>query len=156
MNPLGDSRGPRAGADAGGDVVQPPRSGEPPTGDKLPIGVKTPARSGAGNTAPLAALVRSEALRAEAGGRIRPDPARIAAGWQRRFVIEKGRATDLARLYAETGYEVAQDPVAPELVDDECVDCRLVAQLEYVSLYTRQPEIATGSSGPEKPSPDYS
>jgi hypothetical protein len=87
----------------------------------------------------LASLVRTEALRSEAAGRIRPDPARIAAGWERRFVIEKGRAADLTRLYLQAGFEVAQDPVPPELLDDECVDCRLVINLEYVSLYTRKP-----------------
>ena len=90
------------------------------------------------NSKPLASLVRAEALRSEAAGRIRPDPARLAAGWERRFVIERGRAADLARLYTQSGFEVAQDPVPPELLDDECVDCRLVAQLEYVSLYTRR------------------
>ena len=93
-------------------------------------------------TGPLDALLRAEALRTEAGGRIRPDPARLAAGWERRFVIERPRAADLARLYEESGYEVAQDPVPPELVDDECVDCRLVAQLEYVTLYTRRRDVA--------------
>lgn len=87
----------------------------------------------------LASLVRTEALRSEAAGRIRPDPARIAAGWERRFVIEKGRAADLTRLYVQAGFEVAQDPVPPELLDDECLDCRLVINLEYVSLYTRKP-----------------
>ncbi len=100
---------------------------------------------GAPRADPLAALVRSEALRTEAGGRIRPDPARIAAGWERRFVIEKGRAADLTILYLRSGFEVAQDPVDPELLDDECVDCRLIAQLEYVSIYTRRP--AAPSSG---------
>lgn len=100
----------------------------------------TPPRSAASpNTVPLASLVRSEALRNEAAGRIRPDPARVAAGWERRFVIEKGRAADLTRLYAQAGFEVVQDPVPPELLDDECVDCRLIVQLEYVSLYTRKP-----------------
>ena len=87
---------------------------------------------------PLASLVRAEALRDEAAGRIRPDPARIAAGWERRFVIERGRAADLARLYVQAAFEVEMDPVPPELLDDECVDCRLVVQLDYVSLYTRK------------------
>jgi hypothetical protein len=109
-----------------------PGSGEPPGG-------------------PLSSLVRAEALRAEAGGRIRPDPARLAAGWERRFVIEKGRATDLARLYEATGHEVVADPVPPELVDDECIDCRLVAQLEYVSLYTRRRDGGTPGAPPPDP-----
>lgn len=91
---------------------------------------------------PLASLVRAEALRSEAAGRIRPDPARIAAGWERRFVIERGRAADLARLYAQAGFEVVQDPVPAELLDEQCVDCRLIVQLEYVSLYTRKPARA--------------
>ena len=45
---------------------------------------------------------------------------------------------DLARLYVQAGFEVEMDPVPPELLDDECVDCRLVVQLDYVSLYTRK------------------
>lgn len=89
--------------------------------------------------APLASLVRAEAMRSEAASRIRPDPARLAAGWERRFVIERGRAADLARLYVQAGFEVAQDPVPPELLEEECADCRLVVQLGYVSLYTRKP-----------------
>jgi hypothetical protein len=87
----------------------------------------------------LAGMVRGEALRAEAESRIKPDPARIAAGWERRFVIEKPRAADLARQYEQAGFEVALDPVAPELLEDECSGCRLVFQLEYVSIYTRRP-----------------
>ena len=93
---------------------------------------------------PLASLVRGEALRAEAGERIRPDPRRIAAGWERRFVIERTRAEDLVRLYEESGHEVALDPVAPELLQDDCSDCRLVARLEYVMLYTRRRAGVTG------------
>ena len=91
----------------------------------------------------LASLVRGEAARSEAEGRIRPDPARLADGWERRFVIEMRRAPDLVKLYEQSGLEVVLDPVPPELVDDECVDCRLVAQLEYVSLYTRRRAGAT-------------
>jgi hypothetical protein len=86
----------------------------------------------------LVGVVRGEALRSEAESRIKPDPARVAAGWERRFVIEKGRAADLVRLYRESGFEVAVDPVAPELLEDECSDCRLVFRLEYVSVYTRR------------------
>ena len=89
--------------------------------------------------AALPGIVRGEALRAGAEERIRPDPARLAAGWERRFVIEKGRAPDFARLYEEAGFEVALDPVAPELLEEECAGCRVVFQLEYVSLYTRKP-----------------
>ena len=86
----------------------------------------------------LAGIVRGEALRAEAGSRILPDPARLDAGWERRFVIERGRARDLVGLYEAAGFEVAVDPVAPELLQDDCSDCRLISQLEFVSVYTRR------------------
>jgi hypothetical protein len=98
--------------------------------------------------APLAALVRGEALRSDAAERIRPDPARLAAGWELRFVIEKGRAADLVLLYVKSGFEVAQDPVSPELLEDECVDCRLVAQLEYVAIYTRRNDVTAQAAPP--------
>ena len=88
----------------------------------------------------LASIVRGEAVRADSTERIQPDPARIADGWQRRFVIEKARTVDLVRLYEEGGFEVVLDPVAPELLSDECSDCRLVAALEYVQVYTRKRE----------------
>ena len=86
----------------------------------------------------LAGIVRAEALRADAEERIRPDPARLAAGWERRFVIERARAADLVALYERSGFEVATDPVAPELLADECTDCRLVSALAFVQLYTRR------------------
>jgi hypothetical protein len=110
------------------DPAAVPPAPQPPT-----LEGERPAR-----VSPLASLVRAEALRDEAAGRIRPDPARLHAGWERRFVIERARAADLARLYVQAGFEVEMDPVPPELLDDECIDCRLVVQLEYVSLYTRK------------------
>jgi hypothetical protein len=87
---------------------------------------------------PLRALVRGEALRQDAGERIRPDPARIAEGWEHRFVIERARAADLVRLYEETGHEVALDPVPPASLADDCDGCRIVFLREYVSIYTRR------------------
>ena len=100
-------------------------------------------RSGAGGEAPatalpLASIVRGEAIRADAEERIQPDPARVAAGWERRFVIERARVADFVTLYEESGFEVAVDPVAPELLEDECADCALVARLDYVQVYVRR------------------
>jgi hypothetical protein len=114
-----------SGAAAGGAAADGRGSGDPPATPPAPI-------------VPLAALVRGEALRSGMGERIRPDPARLAAGWERRFVIELARAADLSRLYEESGFEVALDPVPPESLEDGCTDCRLVARLEYVMLYTRR------------------
>ena len=98
--------------------------------DAGPLGPPDPVR-------PLASLVRGEALRADNEARIRPDPARLEAGWERRFVIERERSADLVRLYAVAGYEVAVDPVPPEPLADECDGCRIVFLREYVSIYTR-------------------
>ncbi len=85
----------------------------------------------------LAGVVRGEALRADAESRIRPDPARVADGWEWRFVLEHGRAADLVRLYEQAGFDVATDPVQAEQIDEECTDCRLVSALRFVALYTR-------------------
>lgn len=87
---------------------------------------------------PLASIVRGEAVRAGAEERIRPDPRRVAEGWERRFVIERARVPDFVTLYEASGFEVAVDPVAPELLEDECADCRLVSALDYVQVYTRK------------------
>ena len=87
---------------------------------------------------PLSALVRGEAIRADSEARIRTDPARLAAGWVRRFVIERPRAADLVRLYEEAGLDVGVDPVPPDALADECHGCQLVFQREFVSIYTRR------------------
>ena len=94
--------------------------------------------SGAPGPERLAGVVRGEALRADAAERVRPDPARLAAGWERRFVIERARVADLVVLYERGGFDVALDAVAPELLADECTDCRLVAALDYVQVYTKR------------------
>ena len=86
---------------------------------------------------PLSSLVRAEAARAAAEMRLRPDPARLAAGWERRFVVEARRAEEYVRLYESAGFDVAVDPVAPEQVDEECGDCRLLLALEFRTIYTR-------------------
>ncbi|MGE5176914.1 MAG: hypothetical protein ACM3JJ_11125 [Hyphomicrobiales bacterium] len=87
---------------------------------------------------PLSDLVRAEAARVAASSRIRPDPERLAAGWERRFTIEARRAEEYVRLYEEAGFEVAADPVRPEQVEDDCGDCRVILALEYRTVYTRR------------------
>jgi hypothetical protein len=87
---------------------------------------------------PLAAIVRGEALRTRAESQIRPDPERLAAGWERRFVVEARRAEEFVRLYESLGFEVCADPVRREQVDDDCDDCRIVLLLDYRAIYTRR------------------
>ncbi len=121
--------------------------GEPPRDPEREAGADAggapPEREGGAAAPPqpverLAAIVRGEATRGESESRIRPNPARVAAGWEPRFVIERARVADLVALYEARGFEVALEPVPPELVADECGDCRLVAALEYVRVYTRR------------------
>ncbi len=85
----------------------------------------------------LAGVVRGEALRADAESRIRPDPGRVAVGWEWRFVLEEGSVSDLWRLCELAGFDVATDPVQAGQIDEECTDCRLVSALRFVALYTR-------------------
>jgi hypothetical protein len=99
----------------------------------------------------LSAVVRAEAFRAVAESRIRPDPDRLSAGWQRRFVVEARRIGEYIRLYEAAGFEVAADPVKPEQVEEECGDCRLVLSLEFRTIYTRRGSLDSdsGSTNPD-------
>ncbi|HEX7078160.1 MAG TPA: hypothetical protein VF363_07055 [Candidatus Eisenbacteria bacterium] len=94
-------------------------------------------------SAPLAAVVRGEALRAHAESRIRSDPARIADGWERRFVVEARRVEEYVRLYESAGFEVAADPVRADQAEEACGDCRVVLALQFRVVYTRR------KAGPE-------
>jgi hypothetical protein len=86
---------------------------------------------------PLASIVREEASRAQAQAQIAADPARLAAGWERRFVVEARRAAEYVDLYESLGFEVAADPVRREQVADDCDDCRIALLLEFRTIYTR-------------------
>jgi hypothetical protein len=69
--------------------------------------------------------------------RLQADPARVAEGWEPRFVIEGARVADLVRLYESLGFEVIAEPVRAEEAMDDCTDCRLVALLDFRMIYTR-------------------
>lgn len=86
----------------------------------------------------LAHLAELEAWKARMAGSIQPDPARLAAGWERRFVTEGTRADEAAALYRELGFEVAVDEVRAGDLADECESCQLVAMLKFRVLYTRR------------------
>jgi hypothetical protein len=70
--------------------------------------------------------------------RIRADPERIAAGWERRFIAGPARAEEMMQLYRDLGFEVAADPIQPQLFEGDCEDCRLLAQLQFKMIYTRK------------------
>lgn len=68
-----------------------------------------------------------------------PDPALMAAGWERRFMTDGQRLKEYTELYSSLGYEIHVEPVAADEVAPECSDCRLVICRQFVTLYTRRP-----------------
>jgi len=70
----------------------------------------------------------------------RPDPARIAAGWEYRFVAAGARAEEMIALYRELGYQVAADPVIGHDLEDGCQVCFASGGEQYWSIYTRRQE----------------
>lgn len=85
----------------------------------------------------LRLVVAAEARRTLAEGEIAPDPARLAAGWERRFVADRARVAEVLRLYEALGLEAAVDPVGAADLREECGDCRLAAQQQLQMVYTR-------------------
>lgn len=84
----------------------------------------------------LRAIAESEALRALGTSRVRANPARLAAGWERRFVADAPRAEEAVALYAAMGYEAVADPVVPEDLDEGCDTCALATL--FRTVYTRR------------------
>ena len=52
-------------------------------------------------------LVLQEAQRALHEAELQADPARIADGWTRRFLTDRGRVEEVRSIYEELGFEVA-------------------------------------------------
>jgi hypothetical protein len=86
---------------------------------------------------PLSMLVQQEARRVLTEAQLQPDPARVAAGWQRRFITDATRSVEMLELYRELGYEVCADPVKREELLDDCQGCRVVVESQFVTIYTR-------------------
>ncbi len=83
----------------------------------------------------LRAIAESEALRALGQQRVRANPERLAAGWERRFVTDATRAAEAVALYQAMGYEVVADPVRPDELGDDCDACALATL--FRTIYTR-------------------
>jgi len=88
---------------------------------------------------PLAALVQGEGRRLLSEAALTPDPARVAAGWERRFIADARRAEEAMALYQSLGFEVVADPVRLDGLDTDCQDCRLAMLLQFKTIYTRRP-----------------
>jgi len=85
----------------------------------------------------LSGLVRSEAQRMLSDAQRAPDPARVADGWERRFITDATRLEEVVALYEAAGFEVCADPIRREEFGDDCDDCQLLALLQFRTIYTR-------------------
>ncbi len=93
----------------------------------------------------LSHVVEQEAHRLLTADQLAPDPARVSAGWERRFITDSARAEEALALYRELGYEVCADPVVPQELAEACSDCWLATQLRFVTIYTRRSKRAPKS-----------
>jgi hypothetical protein len=69
---------------------------------------------------------------------LKPDPALVAEGWERRFTADEQRTKEAMELYRQLGYEVRAEPVQPEELHDDCLDCRTVVSFHFQTIYTRK------------------
>lgn len=92
----------------------------------------------------MAKIVKIESHLSHSTGRflsddqLKPDPALVAEGWERRFTADEQRAKEVTELYAQLGYEVRAEPVRAEELDDDCQDCRTVVSIHFRTIYTRK------------------
>jgi hypothetical protein len=94
----------------------------------------------------LSRLVAAEARLALSDGILAADPARLADGWERRFIADGVRAEEAMALYREMGYEVVADPLRREDTRAECEGCQLIALLQFRMIYTRRPPAGGGTA----------
>lgn len=96
----------------------------------------------------LRAIVEGEARRMLSEAHLHPDPARVADGWERRFVTDAVRAADAVALYESLGFEVVTDSVRPEEMGGRCDACRLLVLMQFRTIYTRRvTEAVPGEMG---------
>ncbi|MBI3243027.1 MAG: hypothetical protein HYZ49_12110 [Chloroflexi bacterium] len=67
-----------------------------------------------------------------------PNPALVAEGWERRFTVDGRRLKEYTTLYTALGYEVHIEPLQSAEVGPDCADCRLIALLQFSTVYTRK------------------
>jgi len=86
----------------------------------------------------LSGVVQGEAHRMLSEAQLAPDPARLADGWERRFITDATRLREVVDLYEGAGFEVAADPIRREDFPDGCDDCQLLALMRFRTIYTRR------------------
>ena len=90
--------------------------------------------------ATLLRLLREEEHRVLSAAALAADPARLAAGWQRRFLADGPRAAEAVALYESLGYEVEAVALSGADLPDDCTDCQLATLLAFKTIYTRRPK----------------
>jgi len=86
----------------------------------------------------LGSIVETEARRVLSEAQLQADPARVADGWERRFIADGARAEEAIQLYESLGFEVVADPLQADELAEECDDCLLVALMKFRTIYTRR------------------
>jgi hypothetical protein len=90
----------------------------------------------------LGRIVEGEAKRALEETEVQANPARVAEGWERRFLADATRAAEAITLYEALGFETCADPIRREDLTGDCDDCQLLMLLQYRMIYTRRPPAA--------------
>jgi len=86
----------------------------------------------------IESLFKESADRFLSDAQLRPDPALVAEGWQRRFTVDEPRAQEVQELYAQLGYEVRREPLREAESQDDCHLCLTSAALRLCTIYTRK------------------
>ena len=100
---------------------------------------------------PLGFIVAGEAQRILSDAQIQADPARLAAGWTRRFIADRARVREMIVLYEELGFEVAADAIRPEHMAGSCEDCQLLILQQFQMIYTRERPTPRGKTRRQEP-----
>ncbi len=74
------------------------------------------------------------------------DSALLAEGWERRSVVDSGRAAESIELYESLGFEVQSRLMSPADFDPRCRACAEESCGEFIVLYTRKKEAPRGSN----------
>jgi hypothetical protein len=99
----------------------------------------------------LSGVVQGEAHRMLSEAQLAPDPARVAEGWERRFITDGMRLDEVVALYEAAGFEVCADPIRGEEFPDDCDDCQLLGLLRFRTIYTRRPRATRRGIEADRP-----
>lgn len=88
----------------------------------------------------LLLLLKQDEHRVLSTAALTADPARVAAGWERRFLADGPRAAEAVALYEALGYEVEAVALSGSDLPADCTDCQLATLLAFKTIYTRRPK----------------